>query len=428
MPTNNRTVLAIVIDAVSLDRLENHLGRYDGALDYGNLCEMGLGNLLPERFHYRVPPNPNAQFAHSLEQASKSPDSVIGHQEIAGIINLNAYELFENGFPEPYLKAIEGKTGRRFFFNRICGGVKAIRDNGDEHKRTGNVIVYASQCDPLIQFAAHEDIVSPEELARIADIAFEVAPEYGVRITRSISRPWTDRNGVIKRLTERRHDRSLPVKQNTLLHVLDMHGIYTTSVGKPAELVDVNCWKSMIKEKELDTTLDLRFVDSEKRDTNPYSVQGTLRALKEAGDRGGKTFVFVNFVDTDSLTGHEIVGDGTPNVRDTLKSVEETSRCLRMFRSKMKSGDIIIVTADHGMEERRIGGEAFAAADGMMYGIYGYHAKHRVPILAQMIDGDMNEFTLPSTKTFASTGHLIAQAYSLEDEFAKSCGLEAHFI
>ena len=403
---NGPTVLILVLDAVGVTTLEYLLDRKPRAIALPHLRALGLGNILAERFRKTVRPNPRAQFARGVSQASAYPDSTIGHREMVGVIDHRTYQLFPEGFPADYVRALEKEIGRRVFFNRMAGGMEAIQDNREEHERTGFPILYASKCDPVLQLGMNETVIPVPEQHRMVDTAFTLAQRMGVRITRVIGRSYVMKEGTVFR-TPNRHDCTLPLEQPTLIEIAARHGVRTVSVGKTAELVGAH-FDDKVKLTDpasLDPACGFRFVDQKKRDTNPFSIQGTLNALdataREPRPKG--SFVFANFVDADSLFGH------TRDIEGALNAIEEFDRQLPRMRGLLRPGDLIIVTADHGMEHRPD---------------YGYHSLEPMPMLAEKI-GMPFEFDLFGRETLALAGYLAAQLFGCADEYVKACGLGA---
>ncbi len=396
------TVTLLVIDAVGIPTMEHLLSSCNSSFYLPNLAMMGFGNLLSPQFH--VYPRGYPQFAYAIEQASEAADSVIGHREMVGIVDNSKYELFFDGFPEHYVNELEKRIGT-VIFNQMSGGLSAIEGNREEHEKTGHPILYASKCDPVLQIAMNEDVIPVKRAHEIADIAFEVAQETNVEITRSIARTYVVRDGEVVR-TPNRHDAVLPMEGNTLLDVLYDNGVYTASVGKPAELIPSRKWGRKVKlTRKEDLVNDVRFVHPKGKDNNPYSIQGAINELKRVRSsyRPNGSFLFINCVDTDSLYGH------TQDVEGSLKSIAEVDRCIPLILDTMQQRDVLLITADHGMEHR---------------GDYGYHSKEAVPLLGVGKGVNMRRFALKSSKTFCAVGDIVAQALGLSEEFRKTCGIE----
>jgi phosphopentomutase len=400
----NCTALLVVLDAVGIDTLEYLLSKYNKKVNLKNLSSLGLSNLLNKKFETLFKDfSLRKAYYKKIKQVSKTADSLVGHREMMGVIDNRTYELFYNGFPENYLKAIEKAVGRKTFFNKMAGGVEAIELNASHHEKTGDLIVYASKCDPLIQIAMNEDIIPVKEQHFIADTAFRIGREMNIPITRCIARSYIKRNGEIIR-TSNRHDAVLPVEQKTLIEILNENFIWTSSVGKTSDLVNVN-YSEKIKLTNkiwLDPKLKLRFVHPKEKDTNPFSMQGTLNALIEskAVYRPKGTFIFSNLVDTDSLYGH------TRDVFGAIRAIEEFDRNLDLLFKNMEKGDLLMITADHGMQHRDD---------------YGYHNNEELPFLAYRkgYDSDLGAIKTDSMPGLTDIGNIIAQYFDLEKEYKK---------
>lgn len=399
------SVLLLVVDAVGLTTLEHLLDRFPGPVALPNLARLGLGALLDARHRARVGPSQGSAHAARLTQASASADSVIGHREMCGVIDARTYSLFPKGFREDYIAALEGRIGRRTIFNRMAGGLEAIELNAAEHERSGRPIVYASKCDPLIQIAMNEAVIPVPEQHRIADAAFALAGEMGIPVTRAIARAYVrGADGEVVR-TANRHDTVLPLEGRTLVDILRERRVWTTAVGKTSDLVNT-AYHEKIKITDpafVDPALGLRFTHPKRKDTNPFTVQGVLNALAcaRAAYRPEGTFVFANLVDTDSLYGH------TRDVEGALRCIEEFDRVLPLFERALKPGDLLMITADHGM---------LHGSD------YGYHNNEPLPLLAERIGAgaDLGGLVPGTGEGLTEVGALAAQVFGCAEEFRKA--------
>ena len=171
---------------------------------------------------------PNGAYARMAE-SSKGKDTTIGHWEIAGVISPKPLPTYPNGFPPEVISAFEEKTGRKVLCNLPYSGTEVLRDYGQKHIDTGDLIVYTS-ADSVFQIAAHEDIVPVEELYRYCEIARELlVGEHGVG--RIIARPFVGTNPNFER-TPRRHDFSIEPPKDTMLDLLKAAGKDVIGVGK----------------------------------------------------------------------------------------------------------------------------------------------------------------------------------------------------
>jgi len=403
------TVLVLVVDAVGAETLDFLLDRHPGRLKLPNFSRLGLGRIVAPRHRSRFGRDGGKAAALRLSQASASADSVIGHREMVGIVDDSTYDLFPDGFRKDFIAALESRIGRKTIFNRMAGGMEAIELNADEHEKTGHPIVYASKCDPLVQIAMNEAVIPVKEQHAIADLAFELAREMGIPITRVIARAYvrTPEGEIVR--TANRHDTVLPMPGQTLVDVLRERDVWTVAVGKTSDLVNTSYHEriKLTKPVFLDPALKLRFVHPKKKDTNPYTVQGTVNALAAAAAvyRPAGTFVFTNLVDADSLYGH------TRDVAGALRSLEGVDAALPLFEKRLRKGDLLIITADHGMQHRED---------------YGYHNKEELPLIVERIGSgaDLGGLKVGPGKSLCEVGHLAAQALGCAKEFEAACGFK----
>ncbi|MEW5951969.1 MAG: hypothetical protein AB1637_08815 [Elusimicrobiota bacterium] len=400
----NKTAVVLVIDAVGISTFKYLFERYGKKTKLNNLAQLGLGEILGKDYLKYLPSKYSGKsLPLSVNQVSATADSLIGHREMMGVIDDRTYQLFYDGFPREYLKALEDAVGRKTFFNKMAGGVEAIEENADRHEKTGELIVYASKCDPLIQIAMNEDVIPVKEQHFIADTAFKLGREMGLPITRCIARSYIRRNGEIIR-TSNRHDAVLPVGQKTLIDLMNENHIWTVAVGKTSDLVNThyNAKIKLTNKIFLDPSLKLKFVHPKGKDTNPFTIQGTINALnaKKVVYRPKGTFIFTNLVDTDSLYGH------TRDIKGAVKSLEEIDRNLPLIIKAMDKGDLLIITADHGMEHRED---------------YGYHNNEPLPFISYRKGFDKKLGGLKTGKMPGLTdiGSILSQFFSLEKEYSE---------
>lgn len=399
-----KTALLLVIDAIGLSTLEYLLSKYPGKVKLPNLSRLGLGDIVLPAFKKRLGKASGKAYAARVEQVSATADSLVGHREMMGVVDHRTYDLFDNGFDRKYLAELEKRIGRKTFFNKMAGGLEAIELNAAEHEKTGKPIAYASKCDPLIQLAMNEAVIPVREQHKIADTAFALAMEMGIPITRAIARSYIrNAQGEIIR-TGNRHDAVLPIGQDTLVDILHDNAVWTVAVGKTSDLVNTayHAKVKLNKEVFLDPSLGLRFVHPKKKDTNPFSVQGTVNALRAAHAvyRPKGTFIFTNLVDTDSVYGH------TREVEGALKSLEEIDRNLPLLEQNMRKGDLLAITADHGMVHRED---------------YGYHNNEPLPFIAYRkgFDRKLGGLKTGLLPGLTDIGSVLAQYFGLHGEYKK---------
>jgi phosphopentomutase len=410
MGRQKATVLLLVVDAVGAETLDFLLDHHPGKLKLPNFSRLGLGRIVAPRHRGRLGRDGRKTCAMRLCQASASADSVIGHREMVGIVDPSTYELFPNGFRRDFIAALESRIGRKTIFNKMAGGMEAIELNAAEHEKTGRPIVYASKCDPLVQIAMNEAVIPVKEQHKIADLAFELAKEMDIPVTRVIARAYVrSTDGEIVR-TANRHDTVLPMSGKTLVDLLYARDVWTAAVGKTSDLVNTAYHEriKLTKPAFLNPGLRLRFMHPKKKDTNPYTIQGTVNALSEAAAvyRPNGTFVFTNLVDADSLYGH------TRDVAGAIRCLEGVDAALPLFEGRLRKGDLMIITADHGMQHRED---------------YGYHNKEELPLIVERIGSgaDLGGIKVGPGQSLCEVGHIVAQALGCAKDYEAECDFKA---
>ncbi len=263
--------------------------------------------------------HPTAAVARMTE-VSKGKDTTIGHWEIAGVISPQPLPTYPDGFPGEILDEFSRRTGRGVLCNRPYSGTDVIRDYGEEHMKTGDLIVYTS-ADSVFQVAAHEEIVPVETLYEYCRIARGILTgEHGVG--RVIARPFAGEPGSFRR-TANRHDFSLEPPKKTMLDQLSGAGFDVLSVGK---IIDIFAERGI--------TEYVRTTD------NADGIDKTLAYMKK--DFNG--LCFTNLVDYDMLYGHRNDVDGY------AKALTYFDNRLPELLAGLGEEDVLMITADHGCD------------------------------------------------------------------------------
>ncbi len=264
--------------------------------------------------------NHTAAFAR-MRELSAGKDTTIGHWEMAGIVSKNPLPTFPNGFPIEVINEFEKQTGRKVIVNRPYSGTQVIKDYGEEHLKTGALIVYTS-ADSVFQIAANEAIVSDDELYRYCKIARKILTgKYGVG--RVIARPFEGKTAADFVRTPRRHDFSLEPPCDTMLDVLQKNGKKTIAIGK---IYDIFAHRG----------IDEHYFT----ENNTQGVEKTLEIAKTDFDG----LCYTNLVDCDMLYGHRRDIDGY------AKAISEFDDCLPRLVGDLRDDDFLIITADHGCD------------------------------------------------------------------------------
>ena len=292
-----------------------------GALNVPNMRDLGLFQIEGVDVDESIDrgSSHSAMIARMTEK-SAGKDTTIGHWEIAGLVSEKPLPTYPNGFPKEILDAFSKETGRGVLCNKPYSGTEVIADYGDEHVKTGDLIVYTS-ADSVFQIAAHEDVVPCETLYEYCRIARKILTgEHGVG--RVIARPFVGENGNYTR-TPRRHDFSLLPPGDTMLDVLKANGKDVIAVGK---INDIFAGKGITE-----------YVYTSG---NAEGIERTLEYL----DRDFDGLCFVNLVDYDMLYGHRRDSEGY------AAALNYFDLKLKEILSKLKEDDALLITADHGCD------------------------------------------------------------------------------
>ena len=283
-----------------------------------NMRAYGLGNI--DGLDFLGPVETPLGAYGKLAEKSMGKDTTIGHWELAGIVSPEPLPTYPDGFPEEVLEPFRQATGRGVLANAPWSGTAVIDEFGDEHVKTGNLIVYTS-ADSVFQIAAHEEVVPIEQLYEYCKIArAQLKGKHGVG--RVIARPFIGTSGAYKR-TSNRHDYSLEPPKDTLLDVLKAKGFDSIGVGK---IYDIFAGRG--------TT------EHVYNTSNANGMEHAMHYAKQ--DFTG--LCFVNLVDFDMLYGHR------RNVEGYVQALNEFDAWLPGFLAQLGDEDVVMITADHGCD------------------------------------------------------------------------------
>ena len=377
----NRAIL-IVLDSVGIGELpdaadfgdvgSNTLGnivKKCGGISLPNLSKLGLGkidgiNYLP------VPEQVDGSYARMAE-VSNGKDTITGHWELAGLQLKKPFPTYPDGFPQEVLDEFTRLTGRGVLGNCAASGTEIIKQYGEEHIKTGKLIVYTS-ADSVFQIAAHEDIVPIDELYKICQIARHMLKDEHM-VGRVIARPFVGEPGNFTRTSNRR-DYSAAPASDTILDKLSKKGLDVIAVGK---IEDIFSKKGITK--------------ADHTKSNMHGVDMTIDFMKQQN----KGLIFTNLVDFDMLFGHR------NNAQGYKDALEEFDKRLPEIMDAMKEDDVLIITADHGCDPTT------ESTD---------HSREYVPLIiyGKSIKSDVN---LGTRVTFADVASTLAEMFEVENVF-----------
>ena len=300
-------------------------------------------------------------------EVSEGKDTITGHWEIAGVpvpFKWHYYPQTQPAFPVELTTAIISLCNLPGLLAlNHASGTQVIEDFGEEHIRTGKPIIYTST-DSVIQIAAHEQHFGLQRLYDVCKVARELT--YDIKVGRIIARPFLGETAKTFERTGNRKDFAIAPPAPTLLKVLSDAGRNVISVGKIGDIYG-----------HVGTGEEI------KVSGNAAMMQKVLDTMPRLADNG---FLMTNFVDFDTLYGHrrDPIGYG--------KLLEEFDVELPKVFARLRPGDRLILTADHGNDPTYRGTD---------------HTRERIPILCY--GPDLPAGTIGSRESFSDIGQSIAR-------------------
>ncbi|MEZ4388615.1 MAG: phosphopentomutase [Candidatus Krumholzibacteriia bacterium] len=347
------------------DTLGN-LARQQGGLTLPTLAALGLGNL-HDVAGVAPAARPRAAFGR-LRERSAGKDSTTGHWELMGLITERPFPTYPDGFPADLMAAFSARTGHGWLGNKAASGTAIIDELGDEHVRTGKLIVYTS-ADSVFQIAAHVDVIPLAELYRVCEVARELlVPPH--EVSRVIARPFQGSSGRYTRTADR-HDFSVAPGPGLVLNALRYHGVRVQTIGKIYYLFAGVGIDATVKSR--DNAEGMRLLEE------------GYQALADPG------FLMLNLVDFDMLWGHR---NDPAGMADGLRRFDAW---LAGFLPRLAAGDLLLITADHGNDPTT------PSTD---------HSREEVPLLAVLGGRDLG-CDLGVRGSFADLGATVREFFGL---------------
>ena len=299
-------------------------------------------------------------------EQSTGKDTQSGHWEIAGVPVLFDWGYFPKtvpSFPKELTDKLQELTGvPGWLGNCHASGTTIIDELGDEHVASGKPILYTS-ADSVLQIAAHEEHFGLERLYQVCEAAYELVKPYN--IGRVIARPFLGENGKYKR-TANRHDYAVPPTSPTLLDHVKNEGGEVIALGKISDIFAAQGVTQLIKGADNMALFD--------------------RLVEVAGTAPSKSLTFVNFVDFDMHFGHR------RDVAGYANALHELDARLPEFMAKLKDGDLVVITADHGCDPTAPGSD---------------HTREHIPMI--FFGPNVAPQELPTANTFSDIGATLAK-------------------
>lgn len=303
----------------------------------------------------------------AANETSRGKDTPSGHWEIAGTPVTFDWGYFPSegdAFPQELIEALcRAADVPGILGNCHASGTEIIARYGEEHMRSGKPICYTS-ADSVFQVAAHEVYFGLDRLLNFCQIARGLLDPYN--IGRVIARPFIGQSVATFQRTGNRRDFSVPPPEPTLLDRLVQHGRNVHAVGKIGDIFAHQGISRVIKANGNDALMD-----------------ASLDAIDEADDGD---LVFTNFVDFDMLYGHR------RDVAGYAAALEAFDARLSEVHQKLRDGDLVVLTADHGCDPTWRGTD---------------HTRERVPVIAY--GPGIRSRSVGVRRSFADVGESVAR-------------------
>jgi phosphopentomutase len=281
------------------------------------LTRLGLLHTLPTPATTEMP---TAAYGRMAE-VSAGKDTTTGHWEMMGLIVEDPFRTYPNGFPPEIIQEYERRIDRRTLGNKPASGTVILDELGEEHMRTGAPIVYTSG-DSVFQVAAHEEVIPPDELWRICQVARDLMRgEHN--IGRIIARPFIGPGAKRFTRTANRKDFTVRPTGETVLERAHNAGREVIGLGKIADIFDRVGIGSEIR-----------------TESNSDGMRKTMDLVRESN----ADFIFTNLVDFDSKYGHRNDPIGY------AKALETFDGELAALLDSLRENDLVFITADHGCD------------------------------------------------------------------------------
>lgn len=344
-----------------------HIAEAMGGLSMPTMESLGLSNIRKLKGIAEVE-HPKA-FYGKMQESSVGKDTMTGHWEIMGLQIDKPFKVYPNGFPKELIEKLEEKTGRKVIGNKVASGTAIIEELGKEHMETGAIIVYTS-ADPVLQIAAHEEVVPLDELYKICEIARDITLDPEFLVGRVIARPFVGVPGNFTR-TSNRHDYALSPFGKTTMKALQEARFDVIAIGKISDIFNGDGVTESIRTKN--------------------NMDGMDQLLKVVG-REFHGISFLNLVDFDANFGHrrDPIGYG--------KSLEQFDARLSEVLPLLSDEELLIITADHGNDP------TFKGTD---------HTREYVPLLVYSPRFAVGS-ELPLRQSFADIAATIAENFGVE--------------
>ncbi|TMV09674.1 phosphopentomutase [Ruegeria sediminis] len=253
---------------------------------------------------------------------SRGKDTPSGHWELAGLPVPWDWHYFPDtvpAFPDDLSRAAAEAAGTEGILgNCHAPGTAIIERLGAEHMSTGWPICYTS-ADSVFQIAAHEESFG---LDRLLAMCKALAPRlHGMKVGRVIARPFVGSpERGFTRTTNRKDFAILPPAPVLTNWVQDAGG-RVHAIGKIGDI------------------FSMQGIDTLSKGSDAELMRHLSALVDGAGDG---SLIFANFVEFDTNFGHR------RDISGYARALEWFDREIGEILKKLRPGDLLLLTADHG--------------------------------------------------------------------------------
>lgn len=294
-----------------------HLADAVGGLNLPNLEALGLGHVVRIK-GVRTMAQPNGCFG-LLGFASHGKDSVVGYWETSGVIIREGWAKFASGIPENAVAGIEQVLGRKLIGNRMASMTAMLQEYGAEHVSSGAPILWTDGGNTCY-LAVHESVMPPADFQQRCREVWKALKGTGAPI-RIVARPVTGEAGALRPYAGRRDFVSEPPGL-TMLDVLNRSSQITMGIGKISDLF------------------------SGRGLTKAFPAASAMAAFDETVGMMKKVPRGLLYVSLDLLP---------EDTTEAATALQEFDRRLPDLFDKLRIGDLVMLTGDHGRDRSRPG-------------------------------------------------------------------------
>ncbi len=289
-----------------------HLAETVDGLSLPNFEMLGLGHIVPIK-GVRTTVQPNGCFGR-LGFLSPGKDSVVGYWEIGGVIQKEASTVCQAGVPTKIVDIVEQSLGRKSIGRGISSMEAMLRRHSMEHMATGAPILWADGGNTCV-LAMHESIMAPVEFQQRCREIRKAVKDAGTLI-RVVGQPVAGGHDLL-RLQIGRRDFVIEPPGVTMMDVLSRSGQIAMGVGKAYDLF------------------------SGRGLTKSFPVPSGMAAFDEVIGMLNKVPRGLICASLDLLSD---------DAGRSATAVQEFDRRLPDLFERLRLGDMVLVTGDHGRD------------------------------------------------------------------------------